>query len=300
MRAILVHNPAAGMKAGKDDIMAALRLADFDVRYVSTKEGDIAAAFKKSADLVVVAGGDGTVAETLRSLPDRKVPVALIPLGTANNLARSLGIAGTPQELVETWKIDHSCPVDICAVKAPWGTSLFLEAFGLGLIPNYLKMAAKRKKPEGADNLRKGRALLQKALKEAEPIEVKASVDGESLGGKFLGVEIMNTPFTGPGLPLATAAHVGDRLLNVICFPAEQRKALMKWLEAPQGEAPPVIARQGTQVEITWADLPHRLDDEFFDNRDTKQIAEITCQPEQARILIPVKHPAQKAHAPAA
>jgi diacylglycerol kinase family enzyme len=185
-------------------------------------------------------------------------------------------------------------------VKAPWGTSLFLEAFGLGLVPNYLKMAAKRKKPEGADNLRKGRALLQKALKEAEPIEVKASVDGESLGGKFLGVEIMNTPFTGPGLPLATAAHVGDRLLNVICFPAEQRKALMKWLEAPQGEAPPVIARQGTQVEITWADLPHRLDDEFFDNRDTKQIAEITCQPEQARILIPVKHPAQKAHAPAA
>jgi hypothetical protein len=60
------------------------------------------------------------------------------------------------------------------------------------------------------------------------------------------------------------------------------------------------MARQGTQVEITWADTPHRLDDEFFDNRNTKQIAEITCQPAQARILIPVKHPAQKAHAPAA
>jgi diacylglycerol kinase family enzyme len=296
MRATLLHNPTAGTKTGKDEIVAALRLADFDVRYVSTKEDDLVAALRKNADLIVVAGGDGTVSEALRILPDRKMPVALIPLGTANNLARSLGIAGTPQELVETWKIDRSCPVDIGAVKAPRGTSLFLEAFGLGLLPEYLRMAAKRKKSEGADNLIKGRTLLQKALKDAKPVGIDVSVDGKSVSGEFLGVEIMNTPFTGPGLPLAAKAHVGDRLLNVICFKADQRKALIEWLDAPQGEPPPVTARQGAQVEVTWADIPSRLDDEVYDNSDRKQIAEITCQAEQVRILIPVKHPAQKAH----
>lgn len=285
------------MKAGKDEIMAALRLADFDVRYVSTKEDNLVAALKKSADLIVVAGGDGTVSEALRILPDRKMPVALIPLGTANNLARSLGIAGTPQELVETWKIDHSCPVDIGAVKGAWGTSLFVEGFGLGLLPEYLRRAAKGKKAEGADNLIKGRTLLQKALKDAKPVPIDVRVDGKSVSGEFLGVEVMNTPFTGPGLPLAAEAHVGDGLLNVICFQVDQRKALMKWLDAPQNEPPPVTARQATQVEVIWADIPNRLDDEAFENKHKKQIAEMTCQPEQARILIPVKHPAQKAHA---
>ena len=44
--------------------------------------------------------------------------------------------------------------------------------------------------------------------------------------------------------------------------------------------------------------MPNRIDDEYFENKDKKQIAEITCQDEQARVLIPVKHPAQKAHQP--
>ena len=120
MRAILLHNPNAGMKADKDNILAALKLADFEVAYVSTKEDGIEAAFKKKADLVVAAGGDGTIAEVLKLLPDRNIPVALLPMGTANNVARSLGIAGTPQELVERWKLDHHCPLDIGMVKAPW------------------------------------------------------------------------------------------------------------------------------------------------------------------------------------
>ena len=44
-----------------------------------------------------------------------------------------------------------------------------------------------------------------------------------------------------------------------------------------------------------WADVANRLDDEAFGNRDTKQVAELACEKEQAKILIPVKHPSQKA-----
>ncbi|MGB8072885.1 MAG: acylglycerol kinase family protein, partial [Pseudolabrys sp.] len=110
MRATLFHNPTAGHNATKDDILAAMKLADLDVRYVSVKDDNFEEAFEKKADLLVVAGGDGTIAEVLTRLPDRAMPVALLPLGTANNIARSLGIAGTPQELVETWKIDNTHP----------------------------------------------------------------------------------------------------------------------------------------------------------------------------------------------
>ena len=295
MRATLFHNPTAGHKADKDDILAAMKLADFDVRYVSVKDTAIEQAFEKKTDLIVIAGGDGTITEVLTKVPDRSVPVALLPLGTANNIARSFGIAGTPQELVETWKIDRTHPLDIGLVKGSWGSARFLEGFGVGLFAGFLQAANKRDKAKGADNLRKGRELLEKRLKTAKPIDLSITVEGKSLSGEFLGVEVMNVPFTGPGLPLARKAHVADGLLDVVCFDAGRRRELEKWLNAPQEEPAPVTTRQGKIVELTWADVANRLDDEAYSNRDTKQVAELMCEKDQAKILIPVKHPAQKA-----
>jgi diacylglycerol kinase (ATP) len=302
MRALLCHNPTAGSKGyDKDAILAALKLADIEVRdVVSVKSDNLAEALKKSADFVVAAGGDGTIAKVLTNLPDRSVPVALLPLGTANNAARSLGIAGTPQELVETWKLEKTKPLDICSVKGPWGTTLFLEGFGVGLMPELLRVASKGRKPEGAHNLRKGRALLQKTLKEAKPVDVEIVIDGKLLRGEFLGVEVMNIPFTGPGLPIAGKADVADGKLDVICFEVDQRKALIDWLEAPLDEAPPVLSRKGEKVQLTWTEAPSRIDDKYFENEDSKQIAEIVCEPDQVHILIPVKHPAQVAQQPKA
>lgn len=305
MRALLCHNPTAGSKGhDKDAILAALKLADIDVRYISLKSADWEAALKealkKNFDFLVAAGGDGTIGKVLTALPSRSIPVALLPLGTANNAARSLGIAGTPQELVETWKIDNTCPLDIASVKGPWGTALFLEGFGVGLFADFLRLAAKGRKPEGADNLRKGRELLQKTLKDADPIEIEIVIDGKPLRGEFLGVEVMNIPFTGPGLPLAAKADVADSKLDVICFEAGKRKALIEWLEAPLDEPPPVLSRKGEEVGLSWCDAANRIDDRFFDdNKDKKLIAEITCEEKPVQILVPQKHPAQQAAAKA-
>lgn len=295
MRAILFHNPTAGHKAAKDEILAAMKLVDFDVYYVSVKHDELKDAFKKKADLIVVAGGDGTIAEVLTRLPDRSLPVALLPLGTANNVARSLGIAGTPQELVETWKIDRTHPLDIGLVKASWGTSRFLEGFGVGLFAEFLRAANKREKAKGADNLRKGRALLEKQLKAAKPVDLSVKIDDKALNGEFLGIEVMNVPFTGPGLPLAKKADVADGLLDVVCFEFERRRELEEWLDAPHEDSAPVSTRQGKIVELVWSDTANRIDDESYGNRDTKQVAEIGCDKDQVKILIPVKHPAQKA-----
>jgi diacylglycerol kinase family enzyme len=52
------------------------------------------AALGKPWDLVAVAGGDGTVAKAARHMPDRNVPLALLPIGTANNVAHSLDLLG--------------------------------------------------------------------------------------------------------------------------------------------------------------------------------------------------------------
>lgn len=297
MRAVLFHNPTSGTKGfDKDGILAALKLANIDAQYISTKEDDVEAALKKNADLFIAAGGDGTIRTVVTGAKDRSIPVAVLPLGTANNVARSLGITGTPIELVESWNVDRCLALDIGLARGAWGTSAFIEAFGVGLVPAYLQLAAKGKKPEGADNLRKGRVILQKALKAAGPIDIEITIDGKALRGDFLGVEVLNIPFTGPGLPLGAKADAADHKLDVVCFPKEKRKELMDWLEAPMDGDPPVVGRKGSEVKLLWREAPNRVDDRSFDNAEKTQTAEITCHDKPVYLVMPQMHPAQIAH----
>lgn len=296
MRAVLFHNPTSGFKGlEKEDILAALKLAGIDATYVSTKGDKVEEAFDKKADLFIAAGGDGTIRTVVSGARDRNVPVAILPLGTANNVARSLGIAGTPQELVETWDLSHSVAFDSGQARGAWGTHVFVESFGVGVMPAYLRMAEKQKKPEGAANLQQGRALLQKALKKADAVDVEVTIDGKKLKGEFFGVEILNIPFTGPGLPLGSKADAADGKLDVICFEADRRKELMNWLDAPLEEPPPVLSKRASEVTLLWRDAPNRIDDKSFDNEDKTHTAEIACDEGIVSVLIPRRLAVQKA-----
>ncbi|KUO64882.1 MAG: hypothetical protein APF80_16525 [Alphaproteobacteria bacterium BRH_c36] len=298
--ALLCHNPQAGNEANdRDSIEAALKLAGYDVDYADVKGEGFTDALQKAVDLVVVAGGDGTVARVLTQLRERSVPIAILPLGTANNFARSLGIAGTPQELVETWDTDHTSPVSIANATGHWGTSLFVEAYGIGVFPQFLldgkKMGKKGKKPEGAKSLQQGRKLLRKALKRADPIEIVLTMGKQSKELCVLGIEVCNIAFTGPGLPIATAADVTDKKLDVVIIDSDSREAVMDWLESPMDGTPPFLTRKSAQVELTFHNAPTRLDDEAFTASAGKFSVDLACEETSVRIVVPVKHPSQKA-----
>ena len=98
MRATLIHNPGAGddrQPTGRQ-IEVLMKEAGYKVRYQSTKEKGWTKVLKKEADFVVVAGGDGTVSKVARRLIGTGVPIAVLPVGTANNISRTLGIADLP------------------------------------------------------------------------------------------------------------------------------------------------------------------------------------------------------------
>ncbi|MGB9269182.1 MAG: hypothetical protein WCB74_08175 [Pseudolabrys sp.] len=84
-------------------------------------------------------------------------------------------------------------------------------------------------------------------------------------------------------------------MLDAVCFDAARRRDFEQWLDAPQDAQAPVTVRQGKTNELVWADTANRLDDESYGNRDKKQVAEIACEKDKLKILIPVKHPSQKA-----
>src|ERR1700750_219337 len=94
MRILLVHNPkAGGEKYPAEKLMTMLKEAGHRAVYQSAKTKGLNEALKKRRDLVVVAGGDGTVAKVARRLVKlrSKLPMSVLPLGTANNVARTLG-----------------------------------------------------------------------------------------------------------------------------------------------------------------------------------------------------------------
>jgi diacylglycerol kinase family enzyme len=287
MRVTLFHNPGAGKKGhGKEDILAALKLADHKARYVSTKSDRFKSEIAKvDGDFVVVAGGDGTVAEVIARLGNRKLPIGILPLGTANNIARSLKIAGEPQILVETWDLERTRQLDIGHVEGPHGTCAFVESVGVGLVPQMLLKAAKTAKEKGALDLQRGRELLRKLARDAEVLELDVRIDGRKLDGEWLGAEVLNIPYTGPGLPLAPKADFNDGMLDLICFEKSGRGKLANWFDAPAEAPPPGVTRRGKMVTFTWRGAPYRIDDEVYKAQTETRTLTIACDGEQVRVL---------------
>src|SRR5215471_12742822 len=114
MRVLLIHNPKAGdRKHSKKQLMASLTRCRHQAFYHSIKERGWKKAFKKPVDLIIAAGGDGTVHQTAWQIVDRGIPLAILPLGTANNLARSLGFTGSVDEIVQSLHYGKSQPFDV-------------------------------------------------------------------------------------------------------------------------------------------------------------------------------------------
>ena len=258
--------------------------------YASTK--DAKGALRNAPDLVVVAGGDGTVGYVFTHLPDRSVPIGVVPLGSANNIARSLGIAGTPQELAEQWRIDNVRPFYLIVVDGFEDEYLCAEGFGVGLIPALIKRRAKQKRTDGPEDVRRGRRVLREIVAEAEPLDFELEIDGEALKGNLLGVEILTGPFTGPALPFAHDADPSDKLVDIICIETRKADALAAWIEAPRDKRPPVISKQGRKVKIRWRDAQCRIDDKVIATDSKWHDVTISCRVKPLRILMPVSHPA--------
>jgi diacylglycerol kinase (ATP) len=129
MRITLMHNPKAGdAEHGEKQLMTALAKAGHHATYQSTKKSDYKKALKKPTDLVLAAGGDGTVGKIGSRLIDSGIPLSVLPLGTANNLARSLGFIASPEEIIGRLEGGKKHAFDVGLARGPWGKRFFLKA----------------------------------------------------------------------------------------------------------------------------------------------------------------------------
>lgn len=128
MRVLIIHNSRAGENQyDRDSLVRLIRRAGHEAAYFSLKDAAWKGAVDGFAEVVAAAGGDGTVEEVASAIAGRQLPIAVLPLGTANNISRALGQANLPfEDLVAGWANAWRQPFDIGFARGPWGTLRFL------------------------------------------------------------------------------------------------------------------------------------------------------------------------------
>jgi diacylglycerol kinase (ATP) len=242
----------------------------------------------RPAELIVIAGGDGTVRKVVTKLKHRETPLAILPLGTANNIARSLGIKGDDRkELVADWEQSRTARLDIGIAEDFDEPQPFIEAVGIGALAEATsdKIGGEL---DGEKRLLVGRDMLREQIDKAEPLDVEVQIDGRTLKGRWLLIEVMNNCYTGPALPLCPCAHSGDGMLDLVAVAEDQRDEMLAWLGAPEDSDPPVHTERGALVRLKWTGKPtFRVDDKRMDAPKGEGVIDVRLQEKPLTVLLP-------------
>jgi diacylglycerol kinase family enzyme len=265
MEATLIYNQNAGTtgRASVEELTSRLQQAGYKPVYKATScEDDLTEALAEAAGLVVAAGGDGTVRAVATRLIGRDVALSVLPMGTANNVARTLGIQGDPLELITGLARPITHYFDVGYARAPWGEDYFLEAMGCGLYADIL--AAYR--PEEGKSVVRGLNAFAQTLADYQSRPVSMVVDGRELAGQFVIAELLNTTAFGPRLKVAPCADPGDGLFDLVCIREDNREGLLRYVRGLLTESfvelPSVEHVRGRSLQLEWDGFPLHVDGE--------------------------------------
>ena len=276
----LIHNPAAGdgSQPSADQILKMIRAAGHKVNYQSSKEKKWKKALEKSSDIVAVAGGDGTVGKVARSLVGSRIPVAILPLGTANNIAHSIGLTGKSlNHLVQAWRSARRINFDVGVAKGPWGSTYFIESFGVGLLATAMARLEAEKDIDPQGPLRRESEIrsvlknLKEQLRKHEPKKFKIRLDDQDLSGDYILLEAVNIRYVGPNLDLVPGADTNDGLLDVVLLSRREESRLSKYLTKCLVQRRPeanLSVLQARRVQIKLDHFPVHIDDKVWPRKN--------------------------------
>ena len=200
----VLWNPTSGRKGGIPtnrgssgmllELMARAGLGDELIAPGSESEAIEAAldAVGDGYDVVVAAGGDGTIGLVGRQLLGTRTALGILPLGSVMNIPRMLGVPRDPQAAARILAAGHVRSIDVGQV----GDHIFYEAGSVGM-----HAAATRELPlvDGGDYGAIVRSIA--AVLRYRPSEVRIELDGDrTITANAVAVAVANGPFIGPGL----------------------------------------------------------------------------------------------------
>ena len=216
---MVMLNPNAGLlntRHAMPDVERMMRRMLKGALFAATQSEDHAAkalgeAVKSGMRRVLVAGGDGTVHHAAAVLAGTPVELGLIPLGSANNIAGSLGIPDQPRAALRLAAGGRAHPMDV----GRCGRHIFLEAAGLGFHASVLNRYAQTNRK----SLVRGLYALARTAAELKPFSAVLTVDGHTREASIFQMTISNLPMYGTNFRPAPGAKPDDGFLDVTIVP---------------------------------------------------------------------------------
>lgn len=290
MRVTLVHNPNAGWGVlSRDDLVLHLTRAGHEVSEATDLDQNLGHHLRHDADAVVAAGGDGTMVGVARRLLHKPVPMVVIPIGTANNFGRSLGMKPDVEMLLDVLKSPVERTIDLGVATGTWGTEYFIESAGVGWFADALSEAVE---PEDKA-LPRAREVLTNFLDDYRPQRWELTIDGEDHSGDYLLIDVMNAGMLGPNICLGSEVNPSDGFFEVALVGPSDRQLLIRYLRAlKQGhtpEPPPLHRVRGRHVRIALGDRQLRVDGSLHPkpNELPSPAAELRVLPGAVRVWLP-------------
>lgn len=232
-----------------DRVRELLEAAGHSVQIDIVAGGEIATALEKAiamrnVDVVLAGGGDGTVSTAASLLMNKKKALAILPAGTMNLFARSLGIPQTLEAALKAFTDGEVKAVDMATANG----RPFVHQFSIGM---HARMVQLREKMDFGSRLGKMRASVRAAwatIKNPRTLKVTLTIGKTDIITRATGIGISNNLFGEGHLPYADNPAGG--VLGIYVSVARRRRDLVKLLLAMlRGRW-----RQSEHVEIHQAD----------------------------------------------
>ncbi|MCI0999770.1 lipid kinase [Ochrobactrum sp. C6C9] len=241
-RALLIVNPNARNGKGFGGAMRTeLERGGLELFEHQPREGETISdviSRERDHDLVVIGGGDGSLNAAAKGLMETRMPLAILPLGTANDFARTVGIPADPVEAarqIATYKVH---PIDLGEVNG----HLYFNVASIGFsaeLAQQLSADAKNKWGKLGYGIVAARILMRSEL-----FTAYLEHDGITEKIKTLQVSVGNGKFYGGGMAVEKDAAIDDGKLDFYSLEVDHWWHLLRLLPS---------LRRGTQSK--WNDV---------------------------------------------
>jgi diacylglycerol kinase (ATP) len=248
MKTKLIFNPSAGAAKTPsfeiEDVIHEMQALKLVPEVFLVEPGvDLAAvvheALAREIGMFVVCGGDGTISTVARTLAGTTATLGIIPIGTRNNTALSLGIPSDLKAAMAILRTGRRTKVDVGLVTCGTTVTPFLEICSVGLVSTLF--------PSFDDiqhgNLARSGEFLA-TFASSPPAEIHLLLDDKreihNLGHVVL---ISNMPYMGAHYRVGSASAFQDGLLNVLFFADLSKVNLLSWVFNGVGVGAPEDSR---------------------------------------------------------
>jgi undecaprenyl-diphosphatase len=220
-KAVVITSDAAGSADALSDVYQALEQSGWTIEeVVKVEDADRLAVLARDADtspLIIAAGGDGTVSAAANAVVGTDALLAVLPLGTSNDVARSLGIPPDPLEAARVLSEPKVVAIDAIRLRAANGEErVFLNAATAGLNVAFARQATEPSLRDRFGGLTYPVAAAR-ALRDSEPFECTLECDGGRQTVQVVHLSVSNAPVFGGLLGFRVPrASLTDGLFDVI------------------------------------------------------------------------------------